>query len=1081
MRKAKILDKAETKNHEERWTFMIGLGRDSRSDQRLAKTLCELACSEVHYEKVLALMSAHGSFEKEIIVRLLKDPSTTGMGAAVKLAVRHLDTEQLTDIIPGLSKGKRQRMIMALLGKGRIDVLEHVYTKLCLSEQRDMLCFTSEKFFREHLERDRMEGFSENQWRLIARRFPSLAYKRIKEILSKSAKPSWLVQQAVSEVLRQFYKTSPEIGLLLQSDAIDHIHTRYLHLEKYAHLFPDAVIGLILKQPEQLSVSLPPIVLRKLNNETLCSLVDKGILVNVQNIFPKLRPQQRTALYQWNAQSLRDTNGALPLGYIKALPGPARAKEALHAFHLKMLEARPMDRLSYLSVLPFKQGAELAAAFLNQPEGELRALAVSALVQSGRYHSAEMDQILDFCLKRENEQDPVRQAMMKALAGLPAGRWVEEHLPKLREIIAAAMRARDCSYQTMAAAADLLLKMLTQQTDFVCSELPVLVERMGRLSVPSLESRITNMDLVKLDTHLFPVMRTWIARDRSHFAISFITGFGCRFKSFYKMHRNESKPLGFVQLLIDLTQDKRGHIARSGLETLDRLSLKKEVSGLIPQLLKQDVSWIQVNCVSQYLHRHRQDLLTPFLNANVYKNRFGSGNTAILPAFHNGFVRWTLNQQQIYAASLNKIINGGRRNAWELYQCVNRMSAMPSVDLAPLRRLAADDAKDIALRDKVLEALGRADAGRGVATLLQALVDSRARIAIYALRRSILEMPAKNALELLSKAPRNKVTVIKEIIRLTGEFDGEEVYHFLMSFAEDETLHPDVQIALLRAFWKYLSYEDVWTYFHAAAKSGHAALARSTIRIPQEGLSLAGREHLCTQLTLLLKNENAQVRIEALKRLVYMPLGNTNDEMFEVLTGILEDIDVNICRLAAEAMLNAYVSQNQGKLIDAFSQVKRPRSVAAIVDAFQSQNSAEHSERETCAKSLSLAILKQGRLPSQALRLAITLLSPSDMLSILEYAEKAGLLHPGVVWANLNSFHRPVKIYSQQVMAELEVKLSTAQSAALRRLGLGLLMETSRHYGWTKENREKLDKYCVDVDLWISETAGLIELPQDLE
>ena len=61
---------------------------------------------------------------------------------------------------------------------------------------------------------------------------------------------------------------------------------------------------------------------------------------------------------------------------------------------------------------------------------------------------------------------------------------------------------------------------------------------------------------------------------------------------------------------------------------------------------------------------------------------------------------------------------------------------MPSIDLAPLVQLARLDAPDQGLRDKTLEALGRADAGRGVPELMQALDDNRARVAIYALRRS---------------------------------------------------------------------------------------------------------------------------------------------------------------------------------------------------------------------------------------------------------------------------------------------------------------------------------------------------------
>lgn len=1081
MRKAKILDKAETLSHDQRWKYMIELGRNAQNDQTLANILDELSCSEVHYEKLLALMSAHGSFSREIIGRLLQDPSSAGMGAAVQLAAKHLPEDELVDLILGLSKSKRQRIAMALLAIKRTTVIDRVYEKLSVYDQQEMLFYTSEHFFFTHLDRDGMEGLTEKQWRQMARRFPSFADEQIRGILVNSTEPSWLTRQATGAVLQQFYQTAPTRGLSLLTHAITYLDPRNLSLKKYALLFPTAVVELMLNYPAHLAVSLPVIVLKKLNNEALCSLGERNMLVHLPQVFPQLHPAQRIALYQYLGESLRDANGALPLTYVKALPEQVREKEALHAFQLKLLEAKPTERIPYLAMLSFDQASALAAPFLNQPEGELRALAISALVHCGRYHSSALDLILDLCLKRENEQDPVRLAMMTALADLPSARWTETHLPKIKSIIAAALQARDCSIQTMAVATTLLLKMLTLQTDFVCAELPVLAEKMGMLNMHSLASGISHADIVKLDAHLLPLMKTWVARDRSHFAVFFIVSFGHRFESFYKLQGAEYQQLGLIKLLIDLTQDKRDHVAIDGLNALIMLKLRKEVSRLIPQLLQQDPSWIQVEEVSAYLHKRRQDLLTPFLKPGLYKNRFSSGNTAVLPAFHQGFFRWTAKQQQKYANSLSEIVNSSQRNAWELYQCINRLYAMPSAELTPLIKLADRDAKDIALRDKALEALGRADAGRGVDTLLQALDDQRARIAIYALRRSLLEMPAKNALALLSKAPRNKITVVKEILRLAGEFNGEDALHFLHSFAEEENLHPDAQIALLRAYWKHLNNEDVWTYFHAAAQSEYAALARSTIRIPQEGLTPTARDHLCQQITLLLQNEHGQVRRETLERLVYMPLGCTSEEMFAVLSGMLEDVDPVIGRLAGKAMLAAYVSQDPNKLVDAFSNINRPQSMAAIVDAFQNRNSVNHSARRNCAESLSLAILKRRKLPAQALRLALTLLPPAKILAILTAADSTGLLHPGAVETNVNSWHQPVDIYPQPAMADLEAKLRAAQSAGLRRLGLGLLIASSSRHGWTEDRREHLREYWADTDLWIAETAGLIELPQALD
>ena len=182
-----------------------------------------------------------------------------------------------------------------------------------------------------------------------------------------------------------------------------------------------------------------------------------------------------------------------------------------------------------------------------------------------------------------------------------------------------------------------------------CETLPRLVERMGsmgNLRYGHWESRMSDGELIGIAPHLMSLLDTWIRRERAPVALQLIFGFGCRVKAVDL----------FIDLLVDLTHDKRGNVARSGLEALTRLGLRKRAAELIPRLVRDDPSWIQVSAVSWHLHLHRQDLLTPFLSARVYKGRFPSGKAAFLPAFDSGFSRWTAAQQQCYADELVKIL-----------------------------------------------------------------------------------------------------------------------------------------------------------------------------------------------------------------------------------------------------------------------------------------------------------------------------------------------------------------------------------------------------------------------------------------
>ena len=106
-------------------------------------------------------------------------------------------------------------------------------------------------------------------------------------------------------------------------------------------------------------------------------------------------------------------------------------------------------------------------------------------------------------------------------------------------------------------------------------------------------------------------------------------------------------------------------------------------------------------------------------------------------------------------------------------------------------------------RDTALRMLGRMDGGQGVLLLLSALDDDRGRIAIYALRQALLQMPQTRAIALLKGVSATKVTVAKEVVRLLGELRTEESLQELLAW-NDRPLHRDVRIALLRATWDHL-------------------------------------------------------------------------------------------------------------------------------------------------------------------------------------------------------------------------------------------------------------------------------------
>jgi hypothetical protein len=112
---------------------------------------------------------------------------------------------------------------------------------------------------------------------------------------------------------------------------------------------------------------------------------------------------------------------------------------------------------------------------------------------------------------------------------------------------------------------------------------------------------------------------------------------------------------------------------------------------------------------------------------------------------------------------LEEVIHDEQRDSPAVFMAINQLAALPALEPTPIVPLADLHATRLAARDVALRALGRLDAGQGIPTLLGALDDDRARIAIYALRRALLQMPTTQALALLRGVPRRRETVAKEV------------------------------------------------------------------------------------------------------------------------------------------------------------------------------------------------------------------------------------------------------------------------------------------------------------------------------
>ena len=1068
-----IVDEVGALSHDQRFPRMMAFGRQSTQSRGLTQALQTLAGSEVHYERMLALMAASGSRMASVVASFLGDPSQPLALRAARLAARMVPDDVLTERMPELAPLCRQTLAWRLWKAGRAHVNDAVHARLSQADRSRLLPWTSDAFIAARLGTDELASLDPSRWATLAQRLPGLVRDALVRELEEAEPVSYVLRLRVVAALHGLLRQDRDAGLTLLAAAAGRMPIATLPMGRYAAHFPRAVAGILLDRAGTARVGLSVHVLKGLAPETLCALHVADAQPNLQAVFPRLTPAQRAALYDLAGEAWRATSGALPIVLVRALPQETRWAEARRAFSARLLETEPMTRVAYLGCLPFAEASQLARPFLSQPDGELRAQAVASVVHTARYESASLDAVLDFCMARDNEQDPVRLAMFTALAALPVSRWEAGHLPRFTALIDAALRARDCSSMTMSAAVQWLMGVIVTHPDFVANTLPRLVERLGgigRIGAAHWESRMSDREMRRIASPLMPMLGTWVRRNQGNVAVRMILAFGRRARAVE----------AFTDLLFAQARDGLAHDARSALEALTHIGPPKRMDEWIPPLLDREPGWITLGTVAQYLHRRRQDLLTPFLTARQFSGRFSSAQAAFLPLFDSGFERWTAAQQQRYGDSLLAILTSSKRNAWELYGALQRYVAMPSLALDPVIRMARLDFPDAALRDKALEALGRADAGRGVPTLVSALDDARARVAIYALRQSVVAMPAAQALRLIGQVPRNKVTVAKEIVRLVGDLHSDEAYKFLATFDEDESLHPDVRIALLRAWWNFLDRPETWLRLRAAALDGPPALARSTIRVPQLGLTPEGQHAWGQHMALLLQHADALIRKETLERLVQMPPASGAPSLRDALVRLLDDVDPAPVQLVAQVLLATYGRTAGQALAADFAAVNRPHSLAAIVAAYRHLRRDGTTELTHSAAPLVDALIDRRWHVGQAVQLALTVLVPDRGLELLRRLQVKGLLHPGVVTNAVASMAQWALGRSVPDLATLEGTLGAEASAALRVIGLGLLCELAAKGGWTSEARRRLETYRGDPDQWVSDAADLVRVPSEV-
>lgn len=1044
MNRAQLLRELDPLSHDERMRRISLFGR--QTDSKSSAVIDELWRGEV-YERMLALQSAYGSRNGALVLAALADPSALIRGRALNMAALVCSDEQIAQALITLQPRTAAQLLGKLARARRTAPIDALIATTNGPRLSYLLPLASAALARQRAPQAAETANSIDMARL-AKHHPTIAadtlLARARAATAFDQRLLWLANAALPPLARSL----PDQALALVGALLPHVALHRLALGELARRRPAQVADLVLGTTEDAGVDMARIAAH-LDLERLAALARRGLLRRVP--LERLPPAARAAVFDAAGAGWRDANGATALAQVAALPTAQRVPEARRNLALPALAAAPLQRLPYAGLLPWDEARTVLEPFLGSPDPDIRAVALPTLIRAARYE-ARLDDVVQLVTARRNEQDPVRQQMLAALNTLPPSRWRAEHLPALGQIIRDALNAADCSTATASMAEQLVIRLLPFHPGWSAEWLATLGRERGWLTSYSLEKRLANRDVERIAPALLPVVRSWQPRERYRAVFRVASMVGKRIVAFPAL----------LAILEEITADPRADVSAQALNQIAAVQPAR-LATLVPKLLRADRSWVTQPAVYQFLHRRRQDLLTPLLGQTAYKGRFSSGKTRFVLPLIDGFVRWTPAQQAQFAQVLTQLVRDEERDSPALFQAIEQLAALPFVPPATLLALAALGNQRTAVRDRALQALGRLDAGQGLPTLLAALDDDRARIAIYALRSSLLAMPPAQALPLLRGVPLRKISVAKETVRLIGELPGDDAYRALLDMA-GEALHRDVRVALLRALWDHLDRATTWPLLETAAADHDPAVASGVIRIPAERLPADVVQRLAALLASLLAHPDAKVRQDTLQRCATLPLSDPARTLQGPLLAALGSPLPAERTFAAQALFATYVGNDAAIVGQAVTTLlPNRRALQSVLHALNGVLPWNRTRLVPAVTATLAALAPDPRTAAQQVELAITAQQWDVVLALLHGFAARGILHADVIHAADTALRANARSISDNDLLALEQTLTASDDQRLRRIALAALCASAQTpRTWDPARLERLRQFRHD-------------------
>ncbi|MEV5889814.1 hypothetical protein [Nonomuraea fuscirosea] len=518
-------------------------------------------------------------------------------------------------------------------------------------------------------------------------------------------------------------------------------------------------------------------------------------------------PARRDALFTEVMADVDQSQATYSPYLLSVLPLRRRVAEARRMLGLRSVAEDPRQTRWITAFLPYDEAEPVLRAATRRSDALDRADGYRSLIAcAGRARDPEVvTRMLATLGRLRNEQDPVRQAAVQALTGIPPRLWTAGHVPVLDRFVEDAVNARDCSYQTRLDLSRLAAAIFEEgarqdepaMLEYGLRVLERLAGSVGTVSVRRLSRVLRRGQEGELVRRLAPYLEAEARHDRHQLAFLLAEALDRRGHDLPELQRA-------LERALTATGES------DAIKAVDFWLAPPRTRGeRVEGLLAADPSVVMLGSVFDELAARRTDLLRYFLGRRARQGRFAQSGVRRVRYVPRQFVRrWTARQREAYAELLERVVGNTSLPLHERAQAVRMLGEVPAIEARRLRHLESE----VLLRRAMLTTLPwTARPQEVLAELLSYAGSDDAHVAVSAAARAArFVRPAELPAALEPVLAEGKITARKEAVRLLAGHHAPGAMARLRGLWEAEGQHKDVRVAIVSAVLGLLDEPGAW-------------------------------------------------------------------------------------------------------------------------------------------------------------------------------------------------------------------------------------------------------------------------------